>query len=26
VLGFDPFPAFADVIVRAAGHAARAAA
>ena len=26
VLGFDPFPAFADVIVRAAGRAARAAA
>src|SRR5438067_2093886 len=26
VLGFDPFPAFADVIVRTAGHAARAAA
>ncbi len=26
VLGFDPFPAFGDVIVRAAGHAARVAA
>jgi biotin carboxylase len=26
VLGFDPFPAFADVIIRAAGRAARAAA
>jgi hypothetical protein len=26
VLGFDPFPAFADVIVRAAGRAARVAA
>jgi biotin carboxylase len=26
VLGFDPFPAFADVIVRAAGRTARAAA
>jgi len=26
VLGFDPFPAFADTIVRAAGRAARAAA
>jgi D-alanine-D-alanine ligase-like ATP-grasp enzyme len=26
VLGFDPFPAFADVIVRAAGRVARAAA
>jgi biotin carboxylase len=26
VLGFDPFPAFADVVVRAAGRAARVAA
>jgi len=26
VLGFDPFPAFADVIIRAAGRAARVAA